>query len=339
MNLSVIGSGKIVHEALPVIAATEGVAVHSIWCREHSLAKAQALAAKYGILQVMTDYDAVLADPQVDTVYVALINSAHYAYALQALKAGKHVILEKPACLHYSELQHLAEEARGRQLMLFEAVTLLHMPAFHLLRDEFLPQLGMIQSVECVYAQRSSRYDAYLRGEVLPAFDPAAGGGALMDINIYNLHFVIALFGKPASARYDCRRGFNGVDLSGTVFLDYIAQPAPLPYGRAGGGSAFLIGAKDADGDNHGLIVGDKGSLRIDGPVSTMASITLTLRGEQPRQVYPAFWTGGESVHRLAPEFAAFVDILHRRDFDTMNRLLDHSLAVAQVVDEIIHSK
>ena len=162
MNLSIIGTGKIVHEALPVIAATEGVVVRSIWCREHSLAKAQALAAQFGIPQVAKDYAAVLADPQVDTVYVALVNSAHFAYALQALQAGKNAILEKPACMSHRELARLAEEARGRGLMLFEAVTLLHLPAFHLLQTELLPQLGAIRHVECNYSQRSSRGHQYL---------------------------------------------------------------------------------------------------------------------------------------------------------------------------------
>lgn len=325
MNIAIIGTGKIVHEALPVIVETEGILVRSIWCREHSLAKAQALAESYSNLLhcaaalplVTTDYDSVLADPQVDTVYVALINSVHYAFALRALQAGKHVILEKPACLHYSELRHLAEDARRRQLMLFEAVTLLHMPAFHLLQTELLPQLGAIRHVECNYSQRSSRYDAYLRGEVLPAFDPSVGGGALMDINIYNLHFVIALFGKPDSVRYYCRRGFNGVDLSGTVVMN-----APL---------SLCTGAKDTDAPSFGLLQGDNGWLRIEGPVSTMSAMTICLRGQQPRQIPLA-----PVSHRLAPEFAAFADILRRQDYATMNCLLDYSLAVMKVVDEIV---
>ena len=363
MNLSIIGTGKIVHEALPVIAATEGVVVRSIWCREHSLAKAQALAAQFGIPQVATDYAAVLADPQVDIVYVALVNSVHYAYALQALQAGKNVILEKPACMSHRELVRLAEEARGRGLMLFEAVTLLHLPAFHLLQTELLPQLGAIRHVECNYSQRSSRYDAYLRGEVLPAFDPSVGGGALMDINIYNLHFVIALFGKPDSARYYCRRGFNGVDLSGTVVIEKApADPPPTPPVREGRGCAEIskeaavlpqspsvregrgsaeeannaplclcTGAKDTDAPSFGLLQGDNGWLRIEGPVSTMAAMTICLRGQQPRQIPFA-----PVSHRLAPEFAAFADILRRQDYATMNRLLDHSLAVMKVVDEIV---
>ena len=315
MNLGIIGSGKIVQEALPVITATPGITIHSLWARPHSLAKAQALAARYNISRVTSSYNDVLSESQVDTVYIALINSVHYDYALQALQAGKHVILEKPACLCAEELQRLAEEARQRHLMLFEAVTLLHLPAFHLLQTELLPQLGTIRHVECNYSQRSSRLDAYLRGEVLPAFDPAAGGGALMDINIYNLHFAIALLGQPQAAHYYCRRGFNGVDLAGTAVLD---------------GWILCTGSKETDAPSFGLVQGDNGWLRIDGSVSTMSAITLCLRGQQPQQIPLS-----PVAHRLAPEFAAFDDILRREDYTTMNRLLDHSLAVLRTVDSL----
>jgi len=319
MNLGIIGSGKIVQEALPIITATPGITIHSLWARPHSLEKAQALAARFGISRVTSSYNDILSESQTDTVYIALINSVHYDYALQALQAGKHVILEKPACLYAEELLRLAAEARQRHLMLFEAVTLLHLPAFHLLQTELLPQLGTIRHVECNYSQRSSRLDAYLRGEVLPAFDPAAGGGALMDINIYNLHFAIALLGLPQEAHYYCRRGFNGVDLAGTAVLDNEEW------------GCLCTGSKETDAPSFGLVEGDNGWLRIDGSVSTMSAITLCLRGQQPQQIPLSPVT-----HRLAPEFAAFADILQYKDYATMNRLLDHSLAVMQTVDSLL---
>lgn len=339
MNLSIIGSGKIVQEALPIITVTPGITIRSLWARPHSLEKAQALAAHYNISRVTSSYNDILSESQIDTVYIALINSVHYDYALQALQAGKHVILEKPACLCAEELQRLAAEARQRHLMLFEAVTLLHLPAFHLLQTELLPQLGTIRHVECNYSQRSSRLDAYLRGEVLPAFDPAAGGGALMDINIYNLHFAIALLGQPQSAHYYCRRGFNGVDLAGTVVLSYQDPPTAHPVKEGCGCTqvssvergCLCTGSKETDAPSFGLVQGDNGWLRIDGSVSTMSAITLCLRGQQPQQIPLSPVT-----HRLAPEFAAFADILRREDYATMNRLLDHSLAVMHTVDSLL---
>ena len=118
MNISIIGTGKIVQEALPVIAATDGIFIRSILARQHSLTRAEAMAETFGIPLICTDYEAVLADDIVEAVYIALINSVHFDFALRALKAGKHVILEKPACLCADEFRVLAEEARAHHLML-----------------------------------------------------------------------------------------------------------------------------------------------------------------------------------------------------------------------------
>lgn len=316
MQLGVIGTGKIVQEALPVIVQTPGITVRSIWAREHSRERAAELAATYGIPQVYTDYDALLADEAVDFVYVALVNSVHYEYTLRALQAGKNVILEKPACLQASELIHLATEARRRGLYLFEAVTLLYLPAMHRIMDELIPLIGSIRHVECNYSQRSSRMDRYLRGDVAPALDPTTGGGALMDINVYNLHFATALLGAPDEARYDCLRGFNGVDLSGTAVMTYREA------------LAVCTGTKDTDAPSFGLVQGEKGWIRVDGPVSTLQSVTLCLRGKEPSSLPVA-----PVSHRMAPEFAAFERIYTQHDQATMNRWLDHSIVVMSLLD------
>lgn len=67
---------------------------------------------------------------------------------------------------------------------------------------EHLDQLGDIKIVECNYSQYSSRYDAFKRGDIAPAFNPKMGGGALRDLNIYNIHFVVGLFGRPKTVQY-----------------------------------------------------------------------------------------------------------------------------------------
>ena len=326
MTLSIIGSGKIVAEALPVISSTPDLTIRSLWARPHSIEHARELAVPYGIPVVTSEYDDILTDTDVDIVYIAIINSAHYNYALRALKAGKHVILEKPACLCARELRHLADVALRRKLMLFEAVTLLHLPAFRLLREQLLPQLGTIRHVECNYSQRSSRLESYLQGLVLPVFDPAAGGGALMDINVYNLHFTVALLGQPASARYFCRRGPNGVDLSGTVVLTYASsQEKELDRFHA-----ICTGSKDTDAPSFGLIQGDEGWLLIEGPVSTMASITISLHGQNPCRV------ALEPVsHRMKPEFCAFTSLIANQNFNSAHHLLSHSIAVLDVIDSL----
>ena len=145
-----------------------------------------------------------------------------------------------------------------------------------------------------------------------------------MDINVYNLHFTLALMGSPTTAHYVCRRGPNGVDLSGTAILEYTHEESD------GKVIALCTGSKESDAPSFGLIQGERGWLRVEGSVSTMAAITLCLRGEAPREI------ALEPVsHRLEPEFRAFADILARRDFATAGRLLAHSISVLEVVDRL----
>ena len=170
----------------------------SVFARPKSRAKAEALAKEWNIPQVWTDYAQLLAEDAADFVYVGLVNTVHYEYAKQALEAGKNVIIEKPFAPTYEEVKELIDLAAAKHCMILEAVTLLYLPNFRAMQDA-LAQLGPIRAVQANYSQYSSRYDKYLAGMVLPAFDPAMAGGALYDINIYNLNLICGLFGALLS--------------------------------------------------------------------------------------------------------------------------------------------
>ena len=232
MKLGIVGSGGIVKDVLIALKPINTIEIQAIWVRPHSKAKGQALAQENNIPQVYTDYEAFLGQADIDTAYIALVNSAHYEYAKKALLAGHNVIVEKPFGSNLREVQELVHLAKEKNLFLWEAVSLLHMPNFRKLQ-ELLPKLGPIRMVQANYSQYSSRYDKYLKGTVLPAFDPQLSGGALYDINIYNLNLIIGLFGMPNSLIYLARKGFNGIDTSGVVLMSYPEF------------QALAIGAKD----------------------------------------------------------------------------------------------
>lgn len=89
MDVGVLGSGAIVPVALASMEAVPGIRVKALWCREHSRQRGEALAREYGIFQVFTDLESLFREGGVDTVYIALVNPVHYAYARAALLAGK----------------------------------------------------------------------------------------------------------------------------------------------------------------------------------------------------------------------------------------------------------
>ena len=128
--------------------------------------------------------------------YIGLINSAHYPYAKQALLAGKNVILEKPFTGFYEETKDLEKIANDKKLFIFEAITVLHNEVFYEMKKN-LNKLGNIRMALCNYSQYSSRYNAYLEGDITHSFDPAYYGGSLYDINVYNIHYCVGLFGEP----------------------------------------------------------------------------------------------------------------------------------------------
>ena len=178
------------------------------------------LAEKYQIPAIYTDLNEMLDDPMIDIVYIASPNSLHYVYAKQILNKGKHVICEKPFTSNLKQCEELFALAEEKGRFIFEAIITIHEPNFAKIKD-LLPNLGNIKLVHSNYSQYSSRYEAYIKGENPNVFNPAFSGGAIADIGIYCLHFIIALFGVPKKAQYFPNLGPNGIDTSGIGVLEY----------------------------------------------------------------------------------------------------------------------
>lgn len=311
MKLALLGTGMIVRELLGVL---EKMDLHpaALLGTERSRARGEELAGRYQIPHLYFDYEELL-EGEADTVYIGLPNALHYAYAKAALLKNKHVIVEKPMVARPEEFEELRALARDRGVVLAEAMTLHYQPAMEQMRKD-LSLLGKLRLCCFNYSQYSSRYDAFQRGEIAPAFDPALGGGALMDLNVYNLHAALYLFGPPKGASYvpNLQRG---VDTSGVLTLDY------------GDMKAVCMAAKDCQGPNRSLITGEKGWLELQGPLSCGPGYEITLRsGETIRREFKA------DLHRMAPEFRAFRDMI-----DSSSRpeeLLDVSGEAVRILSE-----
>lgn len=260
MKIATIGTGFIVDTFLQAVQESEGISCVAMYSRKKE--HAQPLAEKYEIDTIYTDLEEMLADDTINFVYVASPNSLHFPYTLKAMKAGKHVICEKPFTSTVKELDLLLDYARTHERYLFEAITTAHMPNYHKLK-EALPKIGTIRMVQCNFSQYSSRYDRFLAGETPNVFNPAFSGGALSDINIYNLHFVIGLFGSPDSVHYYPNRHENGIDTSGAAILSYP------------GFQAVCVGCKDTKSICMAQIQGEKGYLSVISETSRCSEVQL----------------------------------------------------------------
>ena len=311
MKIGTIGTGFIVDAFLAAVDSTDEAVCTAMYSRKQETAK--TLADKYEISTIYTSLDELFEDNEVEVVYVASPNSLHYYHAKQALEHGKHVICEKPFTSTVKELDTLIALAKQKNLMLFEAITTIHLPNFQLVKEN-LHKLGQIKLVQCNYSQLSSRYNALLAGETPNVFNPEFSGGSLVDINIYNLHFVMNLFGTPDQISYTANKHANGIDTSGVLVLnypDFIAECA---------------GAKDTNSMNFALIQGEKGFIHIENGANGC------------RRVY--LYTGASKVelnsqtttNNLYYELVAFQDIFKRKDYEQCYQLLDYSHSVLEQV-------
>lgn len=319
MKLALLGTGMIIKEVLPVLQEIEGIELEAIMSTLRSIDTAHDLAKSYGIPQASSNYDEILSNPEVDTVYVGLPNHLHYNYAKKALEAGKHVICEKPFTLHLAELEDLIALAEERDLFLLEAITNQYLANFTFIKEN-LSKLGDIKIINCNYSQYSSRYDAFKRGDIAPAFDPAKGGGALRDLNIYNIHFVVGLFGEPKRVEY-LPNMERGVDTSGILVLDY------------GTFKAVCIGAKDCSAEITSTIQGNQGSLAVLGATNTIPELNLALNGNASENL-----NCNSDDHRMHAEFVAFEDMIANQKRDQMKEALRHSLTVMGVLEAAVKS-
>lgn len=298
MKISIVGTGKIAEEVMRMLHKdfSEKITVTGIYARQQSVEHAIDLCQAYAPTGfVFTDYQRMLQEAEADFVYIANANHVHHEYAMQAMLAGKNAIIEKPIAVNRVQTEELIDTAIQRCVYCMPAFSLLYMPLFRKLQ-EILPQIGTVRMVHCNYAQRSSRYDRYLQGELTPVFDPAMAGGTLADLNVYNLCFTIALFGPPRTIRYDCNRGFNGIDTSGTLLCHY---PTSL---------AVLSASKDSDGLSYGCIQGEEGYIEVHGSVSILDSFTLHLKGKEP-----VTFKSESGCHRLSYEFNEFLALVENR--------------------------
>ena len=312
IRLGTIGSGAIVRCILNNVVKTQGITLEAVYSRSGE--KAAALAGEYGCGKTYTDMDAFLADPAVNTVYIATPNLLHYEQTKRALLAGKNVICEKPFTTRLCQAQELSRLARERRLFLAEAAPTSYLPNFALLRSA-LPKIGRIRLVMSNYSQYSSRYDAVLRGEKPAIFDPEYAGGCLMDINFYNVLLNVLLFGRPKRAAYYANRYPGLSDTSGTMVMEY------------DGFVSSNTGAKDTWGVNFFQIEGEQGYLYIENGANGIQSVRCVTKTEDKT------CNAQSSPDRWFYEVQELTRLMGSGDYESIYARLDTTLAVVEVME------
>lgn len=313
MRVGITGAGMTVPWFLEAAELIPEMEIGALFARKEE--KRKELCEKYHIPAAYDSYEKLLADESLDVLYLPLPNSLHYSFAKQALEAGKHLIMEKPFTVTYAEAKELAELAESKGLLLFEAVTNQYNPNYEKVR-ELLPGLGDIKIVQIDFAQYSSRYDAFKQGIIAPVFDVNKAGGALLDLNVYNIHFVVGLFGEPSDAHYYPNME-RGVDTSGILILEYP------------GFQCACTAAKDCAAPLSVNIQGDKGCIFSHSNTSRFEEFSY--QENKKESVHYALVDTQRSV--FYDELRAFTDYWVRDDRVEFQKRLEQSLIVMKVLD------
>ncbi|HEX4288202.1 MAG TPA: Gfo/Idh/MocA family oxidoreductase [Trebonia sp.] len=309
----ILGTGGIAGSFASDLRLTEaGVAV-AVGSR--SQAAADRFADSYGIANRHDSYESLVADPDVDVIYVATPHPMHRDNAILALRAGKHVLVEKPFTMNAAEAREVVAVARERGLFAMEAMWTRFLPHVGVIR-EWLGK-GLLGDLVTVTADHGQWFaeDAGFR-----LFAPELGGGALLDLGVYPVSFASMVLGTPSRIVSISDPAFTGVD----------AQTSML-FGYDSGAQAVLTCTLRAKSPTRAAIVGTDARIEVDGDFYAPARVSLVPRKGDPVVVASAH--EGRGLRHQADEVARR---LAAGEVESPFMPLDETISIMETMDTVL---
>ena len=313
VRFGIIGTGWITEEFIRSARLTGDFELSAVYSRTEE--RAREFADRYGATYHFTDLNAMAESDSCDAVYIASPNSCHAAQAILMMSRGKHVLCEKPIASNLKELTAMIATARENRVVLMEALKTTLLPNFHAIREN-LPKIGQVRRFLAIKCQYSSRYDRYKRGEPTNTFNPSFANGSLMDIGVYCIYPIVALFGRPQRITATAILLDSGVDGAGSVSLQY--------YDFEG----LAVHSKIADTSLPSEIQGEAGSIVID-KISTPGQVRIVYRDGSVETIHKE-----QNPELMYYEVREFIDLIQNGSLES--QINTHRLArdVMAVMDE-----
>lgn len=245
LRVGIIGAGWIAEKAAITLKNLEGASCYAIASR--SLEKAQAFAEKWQVTCAYGSYSELIADENVDLVYVATPHSHHYDVTKEALENGKPCLVEKAFMANHRQAADIVRISRERKVFLAEAIWTRYQPAVQIVRQ--LISNGQIGTPRLITATLG-----YSMGNKSRIMRPDLCGGALLDLGVYAINFVRMFCDSPIEKmESQCVKSDTGMDLTNAISFTF-----------ANGMLANVQSSACCVGDNIGVIAGTEGNLIID---------------------------------------------------------------------------
>jgi predicted dehydrogenase len=313
LRWGLIGTGGIAATFAADLELTDsGVAV-AVGSRQ--MDSADRFGDRFGVPNRHASYEALVADPEVDVVYVATPHPFHHANAQLALSAGKPVLVEKAFTMNAAEARDLVATARAEGLFLMEAMWTRFLP--HIAQIRGLLDDGALGEIVTVTADHGQWFanDPEFR-----MFAPELGGGALLDLGVYPVSFASMVLGAPQRIVSVVSPAFTGVDGQTSIVFEY-----------ATGAQAVLTCTLSAKSPTRAAIVGTEARIEIDGDFYAPTSFTLISRsGEQTRFDAPH---EGRGLRHEADEVAR---CLREGLLESPLMPLDESVSIMATMDAVL---
>jgi predicted dehydrogenase len=286
-NWGILSTGGIAQAFVDDLSKAEGHKVVAVGSR--SIDKAQKFASTITDAIAYGSYDELVADKNVDAIYVATPHPMHEEHSLLAMNAGKPVLCEKPFAMTAKQAQSMFDASRTNGVALLEAMWTRYLPHIAIVREILSSNiLGQIQTVEADHGQRLAD-----RG-VDRLVDPNLGGGALLDLGIYPISFAHLVLGSPAHITARAVMTDRGVDAQTSAIFDY-----------NNGAQAIINTTMIAQTPCRAVVSGLLGRLEIDRTFYNPASMRVVL-SDGTTSEYPNSYSG-HGLREQAIEMARVV--------------------------------
>jgi D-xylose 1-dehydrogenase (NADP+, D-xylono-1,5-lactone-forming) len=265
LRMGIMGTGNIAGQFCTGTQASPVIALTSVGSR--SIDAARAFAEKFRVPNARGSYDALLADREVDAIYLSLPNSMHHEWTIKALRAGKHVLCEKPLAVTSAEAQEMFDVSRQTGKILVEAFMYVsHPQTAKIIEIIKSGAIGELRLIRTSFSYRTSRMDGNIR------FDPKLAGGALMDVGCYCTHFARMIAGQEPTSN-------NAVGSLHPSGVDHLtAGVLRFPSGVVATFSCGML----TQCDNSAHICGTEGYLEIPWPWKPQRQSSFNLAHSVP---------------------------------------------------------
>lgn len=287
--------------------------------------RAEEFAAKHGIPHIFTSLEEMASSPLIDAVYIATPNYVHAEQSILCMNHGKHVLCEKPFASNAKEVRLMIEAAKKNKVTLMEAMISTLNPNFAIAKER-MKDLGTIRRYFASYCQYSSRYDKFKEGIILNAFKPELSNGAVMDIGIYTIYPMVALFGKPQQIEAQGIVLHTGADGQGAVNFQYEGMNATVLYSKIANSAL----PTEIEGEAGNLLL-DK--IHITKQVDYIPRQVTTQGKEQENHCQSIGVSLEKSEYYY--EIAEFINLIEQGKQKSNVNSWENSLTTLEIIDEI----